>query len=441
MGARPGEWHLLGHDSDPVPASREDVLDVADDLRVRARSAAEMRDTLRGLSQLDGWRGKAAEAFDDKADDVLGDLGKVTDRYNRAADAVRDWAEDVSRARSESEQALRQAEDADTAMRSNPLPPQDGAEPLTPDQEQVKRRHEDATDDMEGARRLLRRTMDTLREAAQRARDWIHKAADIMEDGFWDDAKGWVRDHADMIATIVKVLEVVAMILGAIILVLAIVASAPFALIAAAVVAGVLLLLAHASLVWADTGEATWEDIAWDVVGIAATVVGGKAAMSALKGLKSLVPAMAGRAGASARGASLAQQAGRNMTQLQNALKIRNPANNLARWAGKIQTTAAQQGEAASQAVRNAMRVKPSAVQTFLSQDRQIAQVRAVLNELRRVGPTAGELTQISNISRTTWLGIAANTTGTAIWGKDLPKGVGNVVDFVTSPWTTRRTT
>jgi hypothetical protein len=80
MTRRHGDWHLVGYDDDPVPASTWDVDTVERQTRARADEASDMREVLRRLADLDGWRGQAAEAFAERAEEVLGDLAQVEDR-------------------------------------------------------------------------------------------------------------------------------------------------------------------------------------------------------------------------------------------------------------------------------------------------------------------------------------------------------------------------
>ena len=63
MSRRAGDWHLLGVDQDPVPASYVDVDAVADEYEDRGEKLREAHTALSRLANLDGWRGDAAEAF------------------------------------------------------------------------------------------------------------------------------------------------------------------------------------------------------------------------------------------------------------------------------------------------------------------------------------------------------------------------------------------
>lgn len=435
MSRRPLEWHLLDLDSDPVPASRSDVSSVARTMRSRADTASDMHDLLKKLSDLDGWRGKAAETFADKADDVLGDLGKVEDRYNAVAEALETWAGDVGTARTATKLALDSAATASEDLKKHPDHADTGD--LTPEQSDDVTKHGEAKDALVAAKGKLQDAMDALDEAANRAKDNIEKAADIWDDGVWGNVKGWVRDHADLIDLICKILEIAAIVLAAITLVLALTIGAPFLLIALAVGAGVLLLAGHVALVLADTGKATWEDVAWDVVGLAATLVGGKAAINALKGLKGLVPAMASRVGASTRASALTRLVGNNGPQFNNALRIANPQNNLARWAAGLRSGAAAEGQAASQAVDDLMRITPDKVKVILAQDKSLAQMAETIKALRPMASSA-EVAALDDIARNLKIAIGGSVTGSGVLGKDVFKLPDTISDIVDNPvWST----
>ena len=58
MTKRTGEWGLLFHPDDPIPASEYDVRKVASRMRTRANEAQEIKDILSAIADLDGWRGE-----------------------------------------------------------------------------------------------------------------------------------------------------------------------------------------------------------------------------------------------------------------------------------------------------------------------------------------------------------------------------------------------
>lgn len=435
MTRRYGEWELLDLDGDPVPAGRGTVSGIADTMRGRADEASEMHGLLKKLSDLDGWRGEAAETFADKADDVLGDLGKVEDRYLKVAEALDGWAVDVGTARTATKAALDAAVAAADTLKKHPDHPDVGD--LTPEQSDDVTKHGEAKDALDAAKGKLQDAMDALDDAATRAKDAIEDAADIWDDGVWGNVKGWVRRHADLIDLICNILEMVTLVLGAALLLLVLTVGAPFLLVAIAIGASVLLVVARTSLVVADTGKATWADVGWDVVGLAATLVGLKTASTALKGLKGLAPAMSARIGSSTKASALTRLIGKNGPQFKNALNITNPRNGLAKWAAGIRTSAAAEGRAASQAVDDLVKLDPRKVQILLHQDKSLAQMRASLNALRPLADGA-EVKALADIVNRLNIATGSAAIGTVTLGKSAFDSPGTISDIINSPvWST----
>lgn len=436
------KWELLGHDSDPVPASDLDVERVAGKMRERADDARDMHDKLRALADLDGWRGEAAESFADHADDVLGDLEKVEDRYDKVATALMTWKGEVQTAREKSQTAANNAETADETMRTHPA--HSGLGTPTPEEKSDDARHDAAKDDLDQARADLQNALDDLDAAAGRAKGDIEEAADVWDDGWWGDFKGWVRAHADAIDFIVTCLEVAAFIAGAAILICAMVATAPFWLIAGAFVLGAALLVGHSMLVAADTGKADGWDIAFDILNLATLGAGGVLTRLAGKGMSTLLPAVASRLGSSTRATALQRLVGGNLTQFNNALRIRNPSNNLFRWTQGLLATATREGDEAAAGVRALANVQPGRLQVLLHQDRGLAQLTSISSRLSTVVRGADEAAQLAHVDDLVRAARVAGGLGGGLQLKDLvglPGNIGDIFDFADDPqWTTQPT-
>lgn len=441
MSRRYGEWELLDCDSDPVPASQAEVDEVAKEMGDRSDEASDIRDLLKKLSNLDGWKGKAAEAFADKADDALEDLGKVEDRYREASQALYAWGNRVNDARIATNNALTKAVGADEDMRKYPEGPGvRGLSEMTPEEKADDEKHGAAKDTLSEARNDLRDAMHDLDEAAKDAEEAIGDAADIWDDGWTGNVGGWIRRHAETIDMLCKILQVVAAVLGAIILVLAIVAAAPFALIVLAAAAGVLLVAGQVALVLADTGKADGGDVAWSVLGLAATLFGGKLTASAAKGLVGLVPSMASRIGGLAKNAALARLVGGNNTQFANALRIANPQNNLARWAAGLRGAADGEGQVAAQAVDDLVRVDPSKLKILVTQNRQLARMHTTVDELKKIANVA-EQARLDRIGLKVNGAIGANVTGNVARAHDVPEAATNTIELMEETlWSTHPT-
>lgn len=441
MTARTARWDLVGRGSDPVPASEADVRVVADDMSDRATAASDMHDKLSRLADLDGWRGKAAEAFADKADDVLGDLGKVEERYSKVAKALSTWSTAVGTAQIATWNAVQDAETADESMRKHPE--HHGATPPTPEEKNDDDAHQAAKGDLDAARTAVDNAMDALDDAAGTAEGDIDDAADVWDDGFWGNVGGWVRSHADFIDIVCKVLEVIAAVVAVVILVCAIVATAPFALLVAAALIGGALLLGHSALVLSDSGKATWTDVGFDILNLATLGFGGGLASAATKGMTRLVATVAPRVGSATRAAALSRLAGGSMTQLRNAVRIRNPANNLARWANGLVHTATTEGDSAAAAVRALEHLNPTRLSTLIHQDEGLARLTQQISSMRGLVSGGDELAALARIRNQAIAAITANTTGNIVsLGKDVPgvpEGIQDIIDFAQHPqWTTR---
>ncbi len=446
MTARQGEWSLVGRDSDPVPASETDVDTIANEMAARADSAREVKDVLKSLAELDGWKGQAAEVFADKAEEVLDNLGKVVERYDAVAEALKLWADDVGEARSATWAALQDAETAQQAIDSNEetvaVP---GGEDLTPAEEAANTRRGDAEDDLAAARTALDNAMDALDSAADRAKNRIEDAADKWDDGPFAGFKSWVREHADIIDLLVTILEIVAIVLAVVLLIVVVFFTAPFWLIAAAVAVSAAILIGTVMLAMADTGKRDWGDVAMATVGLVLTFAGGGLAKLATRGLARLVPQVASRVGSNAAAATRAAWTQRlsTWTSFQNASRIANPANNLARWAAGVRgnmSTAIQAADDAGRAGVEALTSIPaSRLQRLLTQDLDLANTRTALQALQNLGLEGVERTAAANLNAIINGGIATNLANSGVTIAGIPDIVDNVGDiFQDPPWTTR---
>lgn len=446
MTSRAGEWQLVGRDVDPVPASGSDVDVVAREMKSRADTARSVQDVLTSLSELDGWKGEAAEVFADKAEEVLDNLGKVVERYDAVAEALMSWADDVRDARTATWTALQDAEAAQQTIDSNeettPVP---GGEGLTPAQEAANDRRGSAQDDLAAARTALDNAMDALDSAADRAKDRIGDAAGKWDDGPFAGFTNWVRENADLIDLLVTILEIVAIVIGVILLVAVIFFTAPAWLVGLAIGVAALVLVGTIMLVVAGTGKRDWGDVAMAAVGLVLSVAGlglGKLVPSALGRLLPQVSTRLGNAAAGATRATWAQRLA-SWPAFQNASRITNPANNLARWAASVRgnmATAVQSADDAARALVPTLdNVATTRLQRLLTQDLDLAQARNALQTLQNIGLQGSELTSAARITQMINAGIAVNASNLGVMIEGIPDVVDNVFDTIQDPpWSTR---
>lgn len=381
MSSRGGRWDLLGYDSDPVPADWHDVNAVAKAFGDKRDALENTWTTLDKLSRIDGWRGEAAEEFATHAQGGLESIGKARDKYGMAAKALSTYANDVDAARSVSNQALREAEEAEARRSANKTSLLTGVTEPTPEQIAAEndrlRRQKLAVHDLNSAVTKLKNALDDLEDDAKRCARGIRNASDSYKDGWFDDFKGWVRDHADLIKQIVEVLEWVAIAVAAIALLVAIVASggalaALLAIVGAGLAAA--LLAAHASMMAAGVDGVSWGDIAFDLVSLASFGAGrilGKMTKVAYEGAKAGTIAQA----AARAESSLAQN-------VKNALKISNPRNPLRIWASN---QVANANAAARSGVEAALKVEPKVTARILALGKDDAVRLAQLKQLSRL--------------------------------------------------------
>lgn len=437
------DWHLVGHGSDPVPVDQWDVDDIADDMRERATKAASIRSTLSKLADLDGWRGETAEEFGDKAGKVLDDLEKVVDRYEDVASALDWWASAVGTARTRTQQAVLDAEDAQRRIDSNDIDVASGPDPsqaLLDQQSQADTRKSQAQGDLADAQQAMRTAMDALDDAAETAKGKIDDAADNWDDGAWGNVKGVLRKGADFVEFLCAALEVIAAILGAIILVLVLTIGAPFALLVIALAVSLTILAGHLFLMMVDEGDVTWGDIGIDLLNVALSMTGlkllGPAVTNGLRGLQAAVPAIASRAGSASRMAAISRLASGQTRLYENALRFANPTGRLGQWAQGIRRQADIADVVESTRIRHMLALKPDFLSRVLRGDRELAELNHLVQNLRTasgLGPL--ELGQLRYLQQLVHAGTAVNATSAGIMiGKDLPDvpdNIQTVIDYL----------
>lgn len=175
--SRVGDWHLLGREADPVPATADAVERVASDHDDRARRLREVQVALDRLSALEGWSGRSAEIFAVRAAEHVGALARAAEDHERASGALRRFADDVAHARGRTGAALQTAEGAERqrlAHQPDPL--------ATPEQADVdSARLAAAEDELAAARHRLESTLRDLDDAADRCRRELQPRGDATD--------------------------------------------------------------------------------------------------------------------------------------------------------------------------------------------------------------------------------------------------------------------
>lgn len=281
MSARYGEWHLLGYDGDPIPADPWEVEQEATHYTGVADRISAQIDRLNRLTHPDSrLEGHYADALESDCADLADHLGKIEGRFRSTGSALRDYTDDVETARTKTKNALDDAEEIQRQEARNSDEEGDGSGggrgPFDDPYAGPKSAATTAMNEFDGH----------AEDIARRIRD---ASDDDMKDSTWDRFK-------DLVSKVAGVLDAIADILGwiatALVVLSLFIPGLNVLVLAAILLVGALLI--HTLL--AATGNGSWLDVAFDIVGIATLGIG-TTAMSA---------ARVGRAATLATGARIA---------------------------------------------------------------------------------------------------------------------------------------
>ncbi|MGI9004027.1 MAG: colicin E3/pyocin S6 family cytotoxin [Pseudonocardia sp.] len=296
MSRRPTDWAPLAG-SDPVPGDPEEIERTAKSLADMAEEINRQTANLKKLATTDGWDADAGRTFADSAGDLSGQLGKANGRYTTAASALKGYAPELRHAQSVADAALAEAKQAQATVNANRPPDHPPTGEPTPAQVTAERQrqnaHDDGVDALHAARRKLDEATDHRDQYASRAAQAIRDSIDDeLKDSWWDKAKNWISEHADLLKAIAQIAELVADVLSTLAMVIA---AIPVLNFLAPVLLGLALLASTVSLVCkvmlALAGEGSWMDVGFALLAVATA---GKAAKVG----------RVGRAGKSIRGAN-----------------------------------------------------------------------------------------------------------------------------------------
>lgn len=289
--ARPRDWHPLA-DSDPVPGDAEEIRAEVKHMKGVAESLREQSRMLRRIGDDDELKGKYAGKLKDESGVLEKHLREVASRYERVHGHLSNWANDLEFYQDEADAVLRKAKEKQDEVDAEKAKKQSGDdETLKPSESSTEgdplREFRDQLDRIEGDRD------ERARHFAKKIRDQLD---DVIEDSWWDDVKGWVHENADGIKAFIDVLGWVATIAG--FLALAIPGLNLLVL-------GIALLTVGLRLLLVASGDASWTDVIFDVVGGLLVVGGLGAAAKLASGAKATVgAAQAARTAGLSRGLS-----------------------------------------------------------------------------------------------------------------------------------------
>jgi hypothetical protein len=267
---RPVDWQPLC-DSDPVPGDPEEIraevrhmVSVAEKLRDQAKN-------LQAISNEDKLKGKYAKSLREESSTLEKHMREVAGRYERVHGHLTTWANELEDFQSDADNVLRRAKEKREEIEAEKAKESASGDKNTPNPSDSGTDH----DPLQAYRNQLN-TVTGERDTranhhAGKIKDGID---DVIEDSWWDDVKGWAHDNADLIKAFIDVLGWVATAAGFLALLI------PGLNL---LVLGIAILTVGLRLLLVASGDATWTDVIFDVVG-ALLVVGGLGAAAKLAG-------------------------------------------------------------------------------------------------------------------------------------------------------------
>jgi hypothetical protein len=308
---RPVDWEPLC-ESDPVPGDPEEIraevrhmVAVAEKLRTQAKN-------LKAISDEERLKGKYVQRLREDSGTLEKHMREVASRYERVHGHLTKWANKLEDHQDDADRILREAKEKHAEVEREKAK---DAEKADKDKDKKPISSVSGTDDdpLQTYRtRLGTVTGDRDDDADRYAGKINDEIDDVIEDSWWDDVKGWAHDNADLIKAFIDVLGWVATFAG--FLALAIPGLN-------LLVAGIALLTIALRLLLVASGDATWTDVIFDVVGGLLVVGGLGAAAKLASGAKATVgAAQAARTAGLSRGLSgmkgVMDDMGRLMTKL-----------------------------------------------------------------------------------------------------------------------------
>ncbi len=305
MSSRPVDWSAVGWDRDPTPGDPDAVAELAARFRRTAEAVETAAQGLRNIRDADSYKGEAGEELRKRTRDLADAVRGVRKRYEEAAEALDAYHPQQYAAQRMADQALRNAESAQsqqvTAANAMALYP----EPLAgvPEDPQVtayrssaQRAGQEAVAAIERARAEVQRAHEFQNAAGNAAAAKLKDAItgkrlnDSVRDNLVGNTVGQlstgflktVAKWADRIAAVAGVIALAANVIPIIGQAVAVIAGAVAGL------ASLASLISHAIL-WAR-GEEDWKGTAFAVVGLLTLGAGraakasGKVAVQATRG-------------------------------------------------------------------------------------------------------------------------------------------------------------
>ncbi|MFF4472957.1 hypothetical protein ACFYZ3_25735 [Streptomyces sp. NPDC001599] len=406
---RPVDWQPLC-EADPVPGDPEEIraevkhmISVAEKLRDQAKN-------LKAIGDDETLKGKYVKTLRDESSTLEKHMREVAGRYERVHGHLTKWSNELEDFQGDADKILREAKakqeevEADKAKKSGsedtdvPQTPPSGTSPIDDPLQSYRTRLHTVTGDRDAR----------ANHYAGKIRDEID---DVIEDSWWDDVKGWVHDHADLIKAFIDILGWVATVAGFVAL------AIPFLNF---VVLGIAVLTIGLRLLLVASGDATWTDVIFDVVGGLLVVGGLGAAAKLASGAKATVgAAQTARTAGLSRGLrgvkGILDDTGRMMTKLPQG-----PGRQALGAARNAMRKSISQN--VGLVVKNPLRVSPLSTLVHLG-DKEMAGMAKMLQANKAAFPAAaGAAADKAYRSYQVGLGIAWTGMGMDVMDKALGK-------------------
>ncbi|MFI9819827.1 hypothetical protein ACIHFC_05015 [Streptomyces sp. NPDC052013] len=272
---RPVDWQPLC-ESDPVPGDPEEIRAEVKHMISVAQKLRDQAKNLKAISDDETLKGKYVKALRDESGTLEKHMREVAGRYERVHGHLTKWANELEDFQSDADKLLHQAKQKQDEIEADKAKSGSGDKD-TPQASPSGTEHPD-DDPLHSYRtRLSTITGNRDSRASHHAGNIRDEIDDVIEDSWWDDVKGWVHDHADGIKAFIDVLGWVATAAG--FLALAIPGLNLLVL-------GIALLTIGLRLLLVASGDASWTDVIFDVVGGLLVVGGLGAAAKLAKGAK-----------------------------------------------------------------------------------------------------------------------------------------------------------
>lgn len=299
--ARMGDWPLVGHDSDPVPADPSELDKVIAHYKTMSEAMTEQAALLKRIGDGDVrlLKGQSADALRKRARESAGALDKAAARYSDVHSALDAYEPSLTTARTDTWNGLLEAEKAARELQSAEGMPDpvnatrpDDAKPLT-DAEKTQSSERasaisTASSGIAGAKQKVAGALEALRVAAEAASAKIREnwKVDGLHTSGWD---AFVHRLNKFLKALVEILTYIGMALAVLAILI------PGLNVIALIGIGVAVVSVVASVILAAQGEGSWLGVILGVLSLVGIGIAAKMANN-LKGVQGLGLAKGGPA-------------------------------------------------------------------------------------------------------------------------------------------------